>query len=177
MNVPDNPYAVAPPTLENNDREPVLAADGSMVNQVMVIGSLQIVLGALELLMGAGLLIFAFFMSDVFAAGGAADDANMPSDNFVFWMQAMYGGIGGVLAFFAAMRIVSGIAAFWFRWRGLMITSLICGLCSALTFYCAPMSIGLAIYGLVVMLNSGVAKAYRLGRQGMPAAEIRRQFR
>jgi hypothetical protein len=42
-----------------------------------------------------------------------------------------------------------------------------------LTCYCLPTSLGLMIYGLIVMFQPDVAQAFALADDGMPAEEIR----
>ncbi len=45
-----------------------------------------------------------------------------------------------------------------------------------LTCYCAPFSVAIGIYGLIVMLDPAVKQAYSLREQGVPAEEIRARF-
>lgn len=178
MSEPENPYAILP-SAANADAYDIDTAIGPgearMVNQVAVVGILQIVMGVLEMLIGGGLGFFSAFVSTIFKMDANAN-ANPPPDEMIFWMQMMYGAMAVVLILFAILRIISGIRSFWFRGRILTIVSLIGGLVSVFTCYCSPLSIGLAIYGLVVMLNASVAKAYRMAARGVAPADIKRQF-
>lgn len=171
-----NPYATPSPASEYSSPDGILAQEASKVNQVMVVGILQIVLGVMELGMGAVLLFSAFFMTYVFSEMSNQPGAEPPPQMFIYGMQAYYIAGGILVSVFSLMRIGSGIGSFWFRGRTWMIISLIGGMASVLTCYCSIFSVGLGIYGLVVMFSSGVKKAYRLAAEGMPAAEIKQRF-
>ncbi len=171
-----NPYATPEPA-NYVSPDAVRAKDASMVNQVHVVGILQIVLGALELFMGAGLFIAAFFVTAAFADISAeVDTGELPPESVMMGMQAYYGIAGGLTSLMAVLRIIGGVGSFWFRGRIWMLVSLIGGLASILTCYCGPFSLGLAIYGLIVMFNPGVKQAYRMAAEGIPASEIRHRF-
>ena len=42
--------------------------------------------------------------------------------------------------------------------------------------YCLPTAIGLFVYGLIVLLNEPVKRAFAMGEQGRTAAEIQNHF-
>ncbi len=69
--------------------------------------------------------------------------------------------------------MISSICGFVFRFRWLTITSLILGCISIFTMYCAPFSIAVGVYGLIVMFNREVAEAYQLVSQGYTANEVK----
>ncbi|MEZ6135343.1 MAG: hypothetical protein R3C53_10580 [Pirellulaceae bacterium] len=176
MENPINPYAATPASVDASD--PAFAhypqiGEAAMVNQVMVVGILQIVLGCMELMM-AGTLFFGSFVIQygAFSQGPAPG----PPPEALYVMLAYYWIVGGLVLVFSIMRIASGIGCFRFRGRTWMIVSLIGGTVSVLTCYCLPFTIGVCIYGCIVMFNSGVAKAFRMGREGVPAAEIKNRF-
>ncbi len=166
-----NPYAVTETSVDSGN--PYLA-DAGMVNQVTVVGILQIGQGVLELVMGSFLVAMGFFFAT--AMRMQPPEAQPPPEEFMTWMQGFYWVLGGAVALLAIMRIAAGIGCFWFRGRVWMMISLFGGLLSSFTCYCAPFSIGLCIYGLIVMFNSSVAHAFQLGSQGVPPAEIKRRF-
>ena len=71
-----------------------------------------------------------------------------------------------------AVRIIAGIFNLRFRRRGLGMVALGLGLLTMITGYCAPTSIALAIYGLIVFVNEPVVAAFELAH----AAARRRRF-
>lgn len=169
---PENPYAATAPQVPYDPN--ALPSSSGLVNQVMVVGILQIVFGAMELLMGGLLLFyagfFAFIMPNMKNPGGA------PPPEAMFWMSIGF-AIGGIVVFcFSILRITSGIYSFWFKKRTLMLVSLLGGMVTLFTCYCLPFSLGVGIYGLIVMLDPAVRQAYRLSAEGVPAEEIKARF-
>lgn len=63
-----------------------------------------------------------------------------------------------------------------FRGRTLGIVALSSGLLSIAGCYCLPTAIGLFIYGLIVLLNEPVKRAFAMGEQGRSASEIQTHF-
>jgi hypothetical protein len=141
----------------------------------MVVGILQIVFGAMELLMGGLLLfyavLFTFVMPNMKNPGG-----ELPPPEAMFWISIGLSIGGLVVVCFSILRIASGIYSFWFKKRTLMLVSLIGGMVTLFTCYCAPFSLGVGIYGLIVMLDPAVRQAYRLSAEGVPAEEIKARF-
>jgi len=172
----ENPYAAPDPSVNYARSDAVLAGEYGMVNQVTIVGILQIVLGAMELMMGALFVGMTFFFSFMFDEMQAQASSPPPPDVMFLGIQVYYGIAGGLVLIFSIIRIAAGIRSFWFKSRTLMLVSLIGGMVSTLTCYCAPFSVGLGIYGLVVILNSGVSKAYRMAAEGVPPEEIKKRF-
>lgn len=170
---PENPYAATAPLAPSDPN--ALPGSSGLVNQVMVVGILQIVFGAMELLMGGLLLfyavLFAFVMPNIDNSGGDA-----PPPEVMFWGSIGLGIAGGLVLCFSILRIVTGIHSFRFKQRTLMLVSLIGGLITVFTCYCSLFSLGIAIYGLIVMLDPAVKQAYRLSAEGVPAEEIKARF-
>lgn len=166
---PENPYAYIPQMSYDPN---ALPSSSGLVNQVMVVGILQIVFGAMEVLMGGLLLFYAIFFSFIFPNM----EQQVPPPAEIFWLSLGF-GTGGVIVFSAAiLRIVSGIYSFWFKRRTMMLVSLIGGMVTVFTCYCAVFSLGVGIYGLIVMLDPGVKLAYQLSADGVPAEEIKARF-
>ena len=166
---PENPYAA--PTPQAPFDPSALPSSSGMVNQVMVVGILQIVFGAMELLMGGLLLFYAVLfavMPNIENRSG-----NSPPPEFLFWASIGLAVAGTVVLGFAILRIVTGIYSFWFKQRTLMLVSLIGGMVTVFTCYCSLFSIGVGIYGLIVMLDPAVKQAYRLAAEGVSAEEIK----
>jgi hypothetical protein len=84
----------------------------------------------------------------------------------------MYGGMGlcGIIP--GSMQAYSGWKLYKFQSRTLAIVSLSAGLATMLTCYCAPTSIGLMIYGLIVLMNDSVRQAFDLAKQGNSPDQI-----
>lgn len=167
-----NPYA--PLTDLQGSLAPVPGSnDVGMVNQVTIVGILQIVMGCMELFLGALLVFYAFLFSFVMPN---QPGAQAPPPQVMFWVSVGLAIVAAVVLFLATLRIIAGIYSFWFRGRIIMFISLIAGFLTSLTFYCAPFSVGLGIYGLIVMMHPGVRKAYEMAKQGMVAGQIRDEF-
>jgi hypothetical protein len=170
-----NPYQV--PEVSQPSGGPVidaaLAANGyGMMNQLTILGILQIVQGILEALMGGLLVVMAFIMPQ-FAMPGP----QTPSNAMVMYFITIYYGVaGGLTLFFGVLRIFAGTTSFWIKGRLLMYISLVGGLASCLTIYCTLTSIPLLIYGIIVLKHPAVKMAYQMAKKGMTAREIRDAF-
>ncbi len=88
----------------------------------------------------------------------------------------MFAGWGGLSLLLAIAQIVAGALNFGFRGRMLGITTLLLGIASALTCYCAFTGIPLTIYGLIIYFNPAVAEAFRLRKSGLSKQEVLAQF-
>jgi hypothetical protein len=93
--------------------------------------------------------------------------------NVVSWI---YGGLGVVIGIIGLLNIIAGYRNFKFKGRVLGIVSLVAGLGTIFTCYCAPTSLALTIYGLIVYLNAPVAAAFRMGEEGYSGDEIAMTF-
>lgn len=170
---PVNPYAVAPVDSKTQDSL-ARVADAGMVGHMQVISILQIVFGVLELFMGALLIFYGFFFS--FMANSIESGASPPPPEMMIFIGIGCGIMGALVFLFSILRIVSGVRSFRFIGRTMMMISLIGGMVTAFTCYCAPFSVGLGIYGLIVMLNPSVIQAFKMARDGMPPEQIRAHF-
>lgn len=170
---PENPYAAPTPQMPFDPN--ALPSSGGMVNQVIVVGILQIVFGAMELLMGGLLLFYAVLFG--FVMPNIEDTAeDLPPPEAMFWISIGLAVAGLIVLGFSILRIVTGINSFWFKRRTMMLVSLIGGMVTVLTCYCSLFSVGIGIYGLIVMLDPAVKKAYQLSAEGVPAEEIKARF-
>lgn len=144
-----------------------------MTKQVPVIGILMIVNGSCASLLGL-----------LLAVGGPAfitlmrQEAPPPADaDVVLTITFLFYLIVGVVVLGAGiMNIVGGVRALYYRNRGLVITALFLNILPIFTCYCAPTSLGMMIYGLIVMFNSEVAQAFALGATGLSAEQIRAEM-
>ncbi len=169
---PENPYAATAPQAAFDANG--LPSSSGMVSQVMVVGILQIVFGAMELLMGGLLLFYAVLFA--FVMPNMEKGSDVPPPEVLFWGSIGLAVAGTVVFCFSILRIVTGIYSFWFKQRTMMLVSLIGGMITVFTCYCSLFSLGVGIYGLIVMLDPAVRQAYRLSAEGVPAEEIKARF-
>jgi hypothetical protein len=150
-----------------------------MYKQVPVVAILMIVQGVLEILMGGLLVVIAAIITPLMEEamrqqpGGPPPGMPLMPGDFATLAMAIYlvMGIAALLA--APLRIIAGIRNLRYRGRGLGITALFVGGLSMATCYCAPTSLGVMIYGLIVYFNESTARAFELGEQGMTTRQIR----
>jgi hypothetical protein len=180
----ENPYQPPewePKYFQDQPPMPTERQNSGMVGQVRIISILMIAEGALDFLagafycaMGIGLPLFmqtAARNDPNFRRGGQGDP-----ETFFWFLLGIYvamglpGMIGGVL------RIWAGIRNYQFKSRTLGLVALILGVGSAATCYCAPTSIALTVYGLVVYLNREVMMAFEMGRNGRSSEQILETF-
>jgi hypothetical protein len=173
-----NPYEVPIDPIQPNTShvDLNLARSGqTMLTQLTVVGILQIVQGALETFMAASLIIMAFVMPTMMAQANQTTQTPLPA-NFMFGLTMYYGIAGSATLIFGLLRIVAGAMSFWFRGRLLIFISLFGGLVSCSTIYCSLFSIAIAVYGTIVLMHPGIKYAFQLAKNGMPAAQIRKEF-
>lgn len=172
----ENPYAVS------HDQAPdrSVIADHSLASKcellivlLIVLGVLQIVVGIMELVMGGFFFAYAFFFPQLLAEAAKSNPGQPLPAGFVPGMTAYFGIAGGVTFLSSVMRIVSGSRLFFFKGRILTIISLFFGVLTAATFYCGCTGVPMAIFGLIVMFQSGTAYLFQLAAAGMTPRQIR----
>ncbi len=143
----------------------------SFVKQVPIVGILMMVVGFSEILMGVFYLVIGIFMPQFIeqaqAQAGGKNQMTPAESAFVrqilFWVY--FGmGAGGLIG--GLVRSIAGIQIFRFRSRTLGIIGNIAGLLSMSTCYCTPLSIGISVYGLIVLFQKTVRDEFtrRSGR-------------
>jgi hypothetical protein len=152
-----------------------------MVNQVPVIGILMIVNGSLCALYGVLLIFMGPFLSTFINFQGAqmppqAQPQLQQMQQVVTIASVIYVVLGSVVALSGVMNIAGGISALRYRSRGFVITALFFNIIPLFTCYCLPTSLGLMIWGLIVMFQGDVAHAFSLGASGYTADEIKRRM-
>lgn len=155
MDQSENPYASP---LEQGSRTPNARA----VRHVRAVAILLIVQGALECLMGLLLIALAIivFAMPVGPANAQGQNAGMA----IAMGYYLIFGLGAAIT--GGVRIYAGIRNLSFHSHTLGIVGLALGLVTLMTCYCAPTSIALAIYGLIIYLNQDVAQAFAMGERG-----------
>lgn len=157
--------------------QPMVDSGYGYVAQVRVVAILNCVQGGLEIPLGLMLAAAAVFIPYAIQmeeqAGGGGGD---PPEELKWIIGGAYGIIGGALLLSGILRIYAGIQNYRFRQRTLGLVSFFLGLASMITCYCAPTSIGVLVYGLIVYLNPAVKAAFEMGKQGLTGDQILASF-
>jgi hypothetical protein len=168
-----NEFPTSPPSLadgyfreQSASKEQPLGR--GLVGHVPIVATLMLVLGFCELLMA----LFCFFFAMIMLALPAeASGGTNP-----LLISAFYGIFGLAAGAVGLFRLLAGYFNLSYRKRGLGIASLGIGLVTVFTGLCAPTSIALAVYGLVVYFNESVVGAFTLGDAGKTRQEIDAAF-
>ena len=141
----------------------------NLVPQVQVVAILMIVNGALVTLMGLLYALMVPFMVNMmsFAPPGPGGAAG-PSTTQAGIIYAIYLAIGLPVAAVGVLNIVAGIRCLRLRGRILALVALFSNLVPMFTCYCLPTSLGLMIYGLIVLFQADVAFAFAEVAAGAP---------
>ena len=100
-------------------------------------------------------------------------EAELAVAKYVAWM---YGGIGVVVFLIGVLQVYAGIRNLSFKGRTVGIVALSLGILTAFTCWCAPTSLGLAIYGFIVYLSPAVTHAFQLRKEGVSKDNILARF-
>jgi hypothetical protein len=138
-----------------------------MVGHVPVLAGLMVGLGVLEI----GLALMFALLGLVSLA--LPRDAGLANPGL---LAAFYGALAVFVAACGILRVGAGMYVFRFRRRQVAMVALAGGLIAAFTGFCAPTAIGLAVYGLIVLLNESVVAAFDLGAGGKTPSEIQAAF-
>ena len=145
-----------------------------MVTQVPVIGILMIVNGSLTTLMG---LLLAAVGPIMFTAIKMDGQGGIPpgEENVLTAVSIGYTTLGLLVLTAGILNIIGGIRACNFRGRNFAIVALFFNLLPVFTCYCSMTSIGLMIWGLIVMFNPDTARAFELAEEGYTPDEIKQR--
>src|SRR5262245_1913895 len=147
-----------------------------MVSQVPVVGILMIVNGSLAGILGLGLAFMGPFIFSIAAMEGRPGGMRPDEKSVVTLISIVYLVIGLLVLTAGALNIIAGIRALSYRGRGFVLTALFFNILPLFTCYCSPTSLALMIYGLIVMFQQDVAKAFAMGDEGVPAQSIKLRF-
>jgi len=178
-----NPYE---PPLEasfsaNTDQPLPPPQEPGLVSHVRIVAILMIVQGVLDILMGLFLGGMGTFMG-TFMREAMQNDPNLqqqpgPSPEVMAGvMTGFYVGFGVLLLVVGVLQAYAGLRNYNFKSRTLGIVALISGVVTIFTCYCAPTSIALCIYGLIVYFNNSVASAFQLASQGHSSDAVLHTF-
>jgi hypothetical protein len=147
-----------------------------MVPQVQVVSILMIVHGALVSLVGIVLAAIGPAIFVLMSAQGRRKVLETDDKAVLGVITVVYGAIGLAVLTAGVLNIVAGARSLKFRGRGLALTALYLNIIPLITCYCAPTSIGMMIYGLIVFFNADVARAFQMAERGLPPEEVRARF-
>lgn len=186
-----NPFQ--PPNPNSDSVVPLSTTPGGMklghrgrsglVRQVPVFATLLMVQGALVTLVGISLIAVAFVtpemmsqaMRDAMREQPQADaqlmrDMEQQMNKVII---VVCGSMGIALLATGGISLYAGVRNLNYRSRTLGIVAVVLGFLASLTIWCAPTSIALGIYGLVVLLNSDVVLAFQLREQGCTIDQVK----
>lgn len=144
-----------------------------MVGQVKIVGILMLVNGVTVALMGA---LYAAMgpMMMAFAPPAGAGGGGPPPEIFLI----IYGTIGGVVLLVGVLNVIAGYRVTTMRNRVLGLIALFTNVVALITCYCAPTAIAMMVYGLIVLFQPDVTRAFEMVAGGATAEEaIRRHTR
>jgi hypothetical protein len=75
------------------------------------------------------------------------------------------------------IQIIAGIRNFRLHGRIFGIVALVTGVLSIGTCYCAPTSVALMVYGLIIYLNNTSTQVFSLAQQGLKWSDIEKMTR
>lgn len=170
MNDPDsNPYA--PQTNINTPYQETpfqpLVATEAYVKQLPVLGVLVIVQGALEAmlaLLGIFMVVVMWMVENQAQLKNEFRNAGGGLQPVV--MIVVYGVVAVVMTALSIIRIGSGIAILRRKNRMFAIVSTIICVGSVFTCYCAPTSIAICVYAMILLFHPTVERAFALRAEG-----------
>lgn len=182
----ENPFKTPQPIDSSlsarKDTDQTYYHDGSgrvFVRQVNVIAILMIIQGVLLAIFGLFCVGYAIFFGNIDsfipATARGEIDAQLPPGQrtLMIWLFGVWAVGSFVLGL---MHVVTGIFNLGLRGRMLGITTLLLGIGSAMTCYCALTGIPLSIYGLIIYFNPAVGEAFRLRKNGFSKEQILATF-
>lgn len=179
----ENPYASPPPAHDWGDKNPYAPLAGGrprgFVGHVRVLGVLMMVQGAFDILMGLfllGMSVFAVVMLQNDEEFKRIQAQEFSPEVMSYIVGGIYGGLGLIALVVGILNAYAGWRTFRFQSRTLGIIALSGGMVTVMTCYCAPTSIALLIYGLIVYLDSSVKEAFEMGARGHTPDQIDAAF-
>ncbi len=176
MNYPsDNPYSSTQQSTFSSADSMNQPISRSIVSQVRVIAILLIVHGAILVAASIFYFIFAAIMPTFLAnqPQGMPQQPNGPTPQQMSWILVVtYSVMGAAAVIPGLLQLYAGIRNLSLKGRTLGIIALISGCVSVLTCYCAPTSIALLVYGLIIYLNPSAQEAFRLGENNVRFDDI-----
>jgi hypothetical protein len=143
-----------------------------VVGQVKIVGILMMVNGLTVAIMGAVYVGLGFFMNAAMPAPPAAAGGGFPAELFLI----IYGALGSVTFIVGIFNVVAGYRVMTVRNRVLGLVALFSNILALMTGYCAVTAIGMMVYGLIVMFQPDVGRAFEMVARGATPEEAVRRF-
>jgi hypothetical protein len=161
------PPSVPPPHFASGYFRDVSAAEARrLVGHVPIVAGLLVGLGVMEIALA--------FVAALFSLVALNLPPEARTNNQMLF--AMYAGVAVMLGGCGTIRVGAGLSNFRFKSRRLGIAALGIGLLPVFSGFCAPTSIAIAVYGLIVYLNDSVIAAFEMGNAGRSSSEIQAAF-
>jgi hypothetical protein len=157
---------------------PSAVNDYGWVSQIRIFAILNGVQGLLEIPMG----LFLAGIGVAMPALQRLQKNNIPGpigpaeESMITFISVLYVVIGIPLFISGILRVAAAWQNYHFKGRILSIVSIIVGMATLFSCYCAPTAVGLLVYGLILHLNPAVQAAFDMGRQGRTANQILAAF-
>ena len=141
-----------------------------MVGQIKIVGILMMVNGSIIAIVGALYAAMGPMMMAIGPPPPAAGGGPRPELFLI-----IYGVLGGVILISGAVNIVAGFRVMSMRNRVFGIVALFLNVVSLITCYCAPLAIAMMIYGLIVLFQPDVNRAFEeVARGATPEEAVRK---
>jgi hypothetical protein len=142
-----------------------------MVGQVKIVGILMVVNGFTVVLAGGTLAAFGSWV--MFAMPAPPAGAGGPPAEL---LTAIYIALGGMVIACGLLQVVAGYRVMTFRNRVLGLVALFLNILVFLLCNCALTAIAMMVYGLIVLFNSEVARAFEMVGSGASPDEVVGRF-
>jgi len=137
-----------------------------VVRQVKVVGILMIVHGITVVIMGGILAAIGIMMA---AAPPGRGRPGGPPDPWIF--VVIYIAWGGMVAACGLLNSIAGFRVMTFHNRVLGLVALFSNILVLFSCYCALTAIGMMVYGLIVLFQQDVARAFEMVASGATPEE------
>ena len=153
------------------------------VGHIPAIGILLIIQSVLQMLLAVYLIVLPFFFGAMLDEALATNPALQQQQDFspeqiktiTLLTYTIMGGIGVI---FSPVQLVGGIQILRFKWHTMGVVAVSSGF---LTFasgcWCFPTGLFLGIYGMLVLLNEPVKRAFQMRAEGRTVQEVKAAFR
>lgn len=147
----------------------------SILTNIRIVAIMLIVHGSMLLLAALFFIAMSAFLPNLIAKTPPPANAspNGPTpEQMATILTGTYLFMGTAALLPGILQLVAGIRNLYPKGRTLGLVALFSGVVSIATCYCAPTSIGLLIYGLIIYFNPTAIRAFELGKQGITLTDM-----